>query len=488
MCMSCAWPISTCAGKRVLIREDLNVPVQDGVVTSDARIRASLPTIEAAQKAGAGARDVASRASRRRRVGRGVLARAGRRAAVGTAGPQGALRARLARWRRRPRPARWCCSKTCASTRARRRTTKSWRGRWRRSAMCTSWMRSAPRTAPKRARTASAICAGGLRGSAARRANWMRSRTALGNPKRPLVAIVGGSKVSTKLTVLESLLGKVDKLIVGGGIANTFLAAAGSPGRQVAARADMVEVARKLLQRARRGVEIPLPTDVVVAKEFAATAEADVKPVAQVAADEMILDIGPDTAERFAAALNGPARSSGTVRSACSSSTSSAKARASSRRPSPAARRSPSPAAATQSPRLRNTAWRKTFPISPRRRRVPRVPRRQETARRRDAGAARDELTAAFEPRMHAWCDAGPRSSPRWARHRLTRRARGHDPRRRRRAAHQFLARHARRSPRARAPRARRRPTAVGKHVALLGDLQGPKIRIERFADGHAPS
>jgi phosphoglycerate kinase len=129
---------------------------------------------------------------------------------------------------------------------------------------------------------------------------------ALGNPKRPLVAIVGGSKVSTKLTVLESLLGKVDKLIVGGGIANTFLAAAGQPIGKSLHEADMIEVARNLLARSlSSGVELPLPTDVVVAKEFAASAEADVKAVAQVLPTEMILDIGPDTAERFSAALKG---------------------------------------------------------------------------------------------------------------------------------------------------------------------------------------
>ena len=131
---------------------------------------------------------------------------------------------------------------------------------------------------------------------------------ALGSPKRPLVAIVGGSKVSTKLTVLENLLSRVDKLIVGGGIANTFLAAAGQPVGKSLHEAEMIDVARALLERSRAGgAEIPLPTDVVVAKEFAASAEADVKPAGAVAADEMILDIGPDTAERFAASLKGAA-------------------------------------------------------------------------------------------------------------------------------------------------------------------------------------
>ena len=129
---------------------------------------------------------------------------------------------------------------------------------------------------------------------------------ALDNPARPLVAIVGGSKVSTKLTVLENLLGKVDKLVVGGGIANAFLAAAGKPIGKSLCEADMVVIAKGLLQRSQEsGAEIPLPVDVVVAKEFAASAEADVKPVDEVAADDMILDVGPDTAEQFAGAMTG---------------------------------------------------------------------------------------------------------------------------------------------------------------------------------------
>src|SRR5690606_27628469 len=124
--------------------------------------------------------------------------------------------------------------------------------------------------------------------------------TALEKPAHPMVAIVAGSKVSTKLTVLEALLSKVDQLIVGGGIANTFLAAAGQPIGKSLHEPDMLDVARRLVEESkRRGTDIPLPTDVVVAKEFSATAEADVKAVKDVKADEMILDIGPDTAERL---------------------------------------------------------------------------------------------------------------------------------------------------------------------------------------------
>src|SRR5690606_17789103 len=125
--------------------------------------------------------------------------------------------------------------------------------------------------------------------------------TALEKPKRPMIAIVAGSKVSTKLMVLEQLLTKVDKLIVGGGIANTFLAAQGCNIGKSLAEKEMIDIAKGLLKRsAELNVEIPLPTDVVVATEFSASAEADVKPVSEVAQDEMILDIGPDTAERFA--------------------------------------------------------------------------------------------------------------------------------------------------------------------------------------------
>jgi phosphoglycerate kinase len=134
--------------------------------------------------------------------------------------------------------------------------------------------------------------------------------TALHQPARPLVAIVGGSKVSTKLTVLESLLEKVDKLIVGGGIANTFLAATGIAVGKSLHEGEMLDVARRLMDKARAtGTELPLPTDVVVAKEFAATAHADVRSIHDVRPDEMILDIGPDTADHCSALL----QSAGTI-------------------------------------------------------------------------------------------------------------------------------------------------------------------------------
>lgn len=127
---------------------------------------------------------------------------------------------------------------------------------------------------------------------------------ALQNPQTPVVAIVGGSKVSTKLTILESLADKVDHLIVGGGIANTFLLAQGLPVGQSLAEAELVNSARQILDKiAAKGGDIPLPTDVVVAKRFAADASAEIKNVADVAEDDMILDIGPQSAQKLALML-----------------------------------------------------------------------------------------------------------------------------------------------------------------------------------------
>jgi phosphoglycerate kinase len=128
--------------------------------------------------------------------------------------------------------------------------------------------------------------------------------SALENPARPLLAIVAGSKVSTKLELLSNLVGKVDQLIVGGGIANTFLAALGHPVGKSLCEADLLDTARQIMADARaRGAEIPIPTDVVVAPAFAADAPATIKAIADVGADDMILDIGPDTAARYAALI-----------------------------------------------------------------------------------------------------------------------------------------------------------------------------------------
>jgi phosphoglycerate kinase len=130
--------------------------------------------------------------------------------------------------------------------------------------------------------------------------------TALEKPARPLLAIVAGSKVSTKLTVLEALLSKVDQMIVGGGIANTFLAAQGFNVGKSLHEPEMLDICRRLMEQSeKRGIVIPMPTDVVVATELSAVAEADVKPVASVADNEMILDIGPDSAEELSGLIAG---------------------------------------------------------------------------------------------------------------------------------------------------------------------------------------
>ena len=293
-------------GKRVLIREDLNVPVKNGVVTSDARIRASLPTIRAAHEAGA-------RVILMSHLGRpeeGVAAEEFSLAPV--AARLSELLGLKVRFERD-----WLGGVACEpgeivlveNVRFNKGEKKNRDELARQmAALCDVYVMDAFATAHRAeasthgvAKFAPVACAGPLLTG-----ELEALEKALGAPKRPLVAIVGGSKVSTKLTVLENLLGKVDKLIVGGGIANTFLAAAGRPIGKSLYEADMVDIARGLLERSKSsGVEIPLPTDVVVAKEFAASAEADVKPAGEVAPEEMILDIGPDTAERFAAALGG---------------------------------------------------------------------------------------------------------------------------------------------------------------------------------------
>jgi phosphoglycerate kinase len=293
-------------GKRVLVREDLNVPVKDGVVTSDARIRASLPTMQAARAAGARVLVM----SHLGRPEEGVLNDEFSLAPVATRVSELlGVKVRLER--------DWLGGVACEpgeivlleNVRFNKGEKKNKDELAKQmAALCDVYVMDAFATAHRAeasthgvGRFAPIACAGPLLIG-----ELEALEKALGNPRRPLVAIVGGSKVSTKLTVLENLLGKVDRLIVGGGIANTVLAAAGFAIGKSLHEGDMVDIARGLLERSRSsGVEIPLPTDVVVAREFSASAEADVKPVAQVAADEMILDIGPDTAERFAASLGG---------------------------------------------------------------------------------------------------------------------------------------------------------------------------------------
>ena len=293
-------------GKRVLIREDLNVPVKNGVVTSDARIRASLPTIQAAKAAGA-------RVLLMSHLGRpeeGVYNEEHSLAPV--ASRLSELLGSKVRFERdwlggvACEPGEVVLLENVRFNKGEKKNNDALAQQM--AALCDVYVMDAFATAHRAeasthgvGRFAPVACAGILL------VNELEAlEQALLNPKRPLIAIVGGSKVSTKLTVLENLLGKVDKLIVGGGIANTFLAAAGHPIGKSLHEAEMIDIAKGLLERSHAGgAEIPLPTDVVVAKEFSDKAEADVKPVAEVTPDEMILDIGPDSAERFAAALKG---------------------------------------------------------------------------------------------------------------------------------------------------------------------------------------
>ncbi len=291
-------------GKRVLIREDLNVPVEDGVITSDARIRAAVPSLRAAADAGA-------RVIVMSHLGRPTE---GEHSAENSLAPVavrlGELLGRPVRLERDWLDGVECAPGEvvlCENVRFNKGEKKDDEALSRRmAALCDVFVMDAFGTAHRAeasthgvARFAPVACAGPLLV-----AELDALSRALAHPKRPLVAIVAGSKVSTKLTVLESLLAKVDKLIVGGGIANTFLAATGAPVGKSLHEPDMLDTARALLAQASgRGAEIPLPTDVVVAEEFSPAAVPVVRAAGEVRPHELILDIGPATAQRFAALL-----------------------------------------------------------------------------------------------------------------------------------------------------------------------------------------
>ncbi len=292
--------------KRVLIREDLNVPVEDGVISSDARIRAALPSLRAA--VGAGARVIVM--SHLGRPKEGEFSAEDSLAPV--AARLGELLGQPVRLQRDWLDGVECAPGEvvlCENVRFNKGEKKDDEMLARRmAALCDIFVMDAFGTAHRAeasthgvAQFAPIACAGPLLV-----AELGALSLALAQPARPLVAIVAGSKVSTKLTVLESLLGKVDKLIVGGGIANTFLAANGIAIGKSLYEPDMLDTARALLAQAvARGAEIPLPTDVVVAEAFSPTAVATVRPVGEVRPDELILDIGPQTAARFAGLLAG---------------------------------------------------------------------------------------------------------------------------------------------------------------------------------------
>lgn len=297
-------------GKRVLIREDLNVPVKNGKVTSDARLKAAIPTIELALSKGAKVM---------------VMSHLGR-PEEGEYDAESSLQPvvdYLAQALRAPvrLAADYLNGVDIAAgeivvfenVRFNKGESKNDDALAQKlAALCDVFVMDAFGTAHRAqasthgvAKFAPVACAGPLLV-----AELDALAAALKNPKRPLVAIVGGSKVSTKLTVLESLSGIVDQLIVGGGIANTFIAANGNNVGKSLFEADLIPEAQRLMAQAKsRGGNIPVPTDVVVGQAFSETAVATLKPVSAVDDSDMIFDIGPDTTAQLVHIL----KSAGTI-------------------------------------------------------------------------------------------------------------------------------------------------------------------------------
>src|SRR6478736_6482749 len=298
-------------GKRVFIRADLNVPQDDaGNITEDTRIRASVPAIQQALKAGAAVM---------------VTSHLGR-PTEGEFKPEDSLAPiakRLSELLGQPvelkqnwvdgvdvAPGQVVLLENCRVNKGEKKNSDGLAQKL--AKLCDIYVNDAFGTAHRAeatthgiAKYASVACAGPLLA-----AELDALGKALGNPKRPLVAIVAGSKVSTKLTILKSLAEKVDQLIVGGGIANTFMLASGLKIGKSLAEADLVDEAQAVIEAMRaRGAAVPIPVDVVTAKAFAADAAATVKDASDVADDDLILDIGPKTADLLAAQL----REAGTI-------------------------------------------------------------------------------------------------------------------------------------------------------------------------------
>lgn len=298
-------------GQRVFIRADLNVPLDaQGRITEDTRIRASVPAIEMALAAGAAVMVTSH-------LGRPV---------EGDCRPEDSLAPvaqRLSELLGRAVPLRtdWVegvqvqpgevvLLENCRCNVGEKKNSEALARKM--AALCDVFVNDAFGTAHRAegttygiAQYAPVACAGPLLS-----AEIDALTQALAHPRHPLVAIVAGAKVSTKLTILKSLAGKVDRLIVGGGIANTFLLAAGLPIGKSLAEPDLVEEARAVIAAMKeRGAEVPIPTDVVTAKTFAADAVATTKAAADVQEDDLILDIGPDTAQALARQL----QSAGTI-------------------------------------------------------------------------------------------------------------------------------------------------------------------------------
>ena len=292
-------------GKRVFIRADLNVPQDDaGHITEDTRIRASVPCIQMALDGGAAVMVT----SHLGRPTEGAFQPGDSLAPV--AKRLGELLGRevplVADWVDGVSvlPGQIVLLENCRVNKGEKMNDDLLARKM--AALCDVYVNDAFGTAHRAegttygiAQFASVACAGPLLA-----AEIDAIGQALAHPKRPLVAIVAGSKVSTKLTILQALASKVDQLIVGGGIANTFMLAAGLPIGKSLAEPDLVGEAKAVIDAMKaRGAEVPIPTDVVTAKEFKADAKAEVKAADQVQPDDLILDIGPQTAERLAAQL-----------------------------------------------------------------------------------------------------------------------------------------------------------------------------------------
>jgi len=289
------------SGKRVLIRQDLNVPIDNGQITSEQRITASLPTLKLALDKGAAVM-VTSHLGRPKE---GVWSEAESLAPV-------ALRLAQLLGVEVPLVRDWVDGvdvapgsivllENCRMNVGEGKDDEALAKKY--AALCDVFVMDAFGTAHR----AQASTHGVIRfapvaaGGPLLMAELDALAKALLAPAQPLLAIVAGSKVSTKLELLSSLVGKVDQLIVGGGIANTFIAAAGYSVGKSLYEPDLLDTAKKIVADAKaRGADIPLPTDVVVAKQFLPDAEATVKAVADVAEDDLILDIGPDTAQHYA--------------------------------------------------------------------------------------------------------------------------------------------------------------------------------------------
>lgn len=289
------------AGKRVLIRQDLNVPVKDGKVTSDARIRASLPTIQKALAAGAKVMIM----SHLGRPVEGEYAEAFSLAPVakhlaGLLGKEVSVAKEYLNGVELNEGDVVVLENVRFNV-GEKKNDDALAKKY--AALCDVFVMDAFGTAHRAqgsthgvSKFAATACAGPLLAG-----ELEALGKALDNPARPMVAIVGGSKVSTKLTVLQSLSKVVDQLVVGGGIANTFIAAAGHNVGKSLYEADLTDIANKLSADAKaRGGDIPVPSDVVCGKEFSETAVATLKTVAEVVDDDMIFDIGPDSAAALA--------------------------------------------------------------------------------------------------------------------------------------------------------------------------------------------